>query len=85
MFGTMQEQMINDILSDDEDIAKPAAKLDKTADTIVVKPAMHAQIRQGISSLLDDDDCDLAMIDDLDDEDDADYDMMIEKDLDNWI
>jgi len=34
--------------------------------------------------LLDDDDLDLAEIDDMEDQDE-DYENMIEKDLDNWI
>lgn len=74
--------MHEDIASDDE---KPnaATTTGSKKDSKEQKPAMFTQIKKGISNLLGDDEDDFGDIADLTDEED--YDMMIEKDMDNWI
>ncbi len=71
----LQQEIVEDIQSDDE------GKKEKP------KAAIQQQIKHTIGNLLDDEDGDFnfAELDELEEEDDEDYDMMIEKDIDNWI
>ena len=77
------KQDLQDDIGSDDELPRTTTTTGSKKDQ-KEKPAMLAQIKMGISNLLGDDDEDeFGDIADLTDEED--YNMMIEKDMDNWI